>query len=62
MCPHSNHFNDALLRKNLVDESMLNVYSSGVGSEKVTDELLIWRGCLKGIDLENLEKSLGLGL
>ena len=61
MRPHSNDFDDSLPRKDLVDESMLNVYPSRVCTSQISDELLIWRGCLERIEFKNFEESFGFG-
>lgn len=61
MCPHANDLDDVLLRKNLVHESMLDVYPARIGTGQISDELLVWRRCLKRIDFENLEESFGFG-
>lgn len=62
MCPHSNDLNNSLLRKNLVDVSVLNVYPPGVRASQIADQLLIRRFCLMGIVFENLDESFGFGL
>jgi hypothetical protein len=61
MCPHPNDFYDSLFFENLIDEPMLNVDAARIRSGKITDELLIWRRCLKRIEFENFEEPFDFG-
>jgi len=62
VCPHTDDFDGLHVVENLVDETMLNIDSSGAGSRKVTDELLIGRWRLVGIFGQDLEELLRFGL
>ena len=57
MSPHSNHFHGALLFEHLVDQTVSDINSAGVGSCQVTYQLLIrwWR--LIGVVAEDLKQS-----
>ena len=62
MCPHSDDLDSLDVVQNLVDETMLNIDSSGARSRKVSDKLLIRRWDFVGIFGENFEEFLCLGL
>ena len=62
VCPHSDDLDSLDVIEHLVDETMLNVDSSGARSRQVTDELLIGRWPLVGIFGQDIEELLRLGL
>lgn len=53
MCPHSNDFHDPLFFKDLIDESMLNIYAARICSGEITHELLVGRRSLKRVEFKN---------
>jgi len=60
MGPHSDHLYCSDLLQDLVDKTVLNIDSPGVGPGKVADELLIgWRGLVRILG-QNSKKFLGL--
>lgn len=61
VCPHSDDFDGLDVVENLVDETMLNINSSGACSRKVTDKLLIGRWGLVGIFGQNPKELFCLG-
>jgi len=61
MGPHPDHLHDVLLVQDLVDETMLNVDPSGVGTLEISQQLLEGWGRLQGIIAQNVEQVLGFG-
>ena len=59
--PHAQDLDGLDVLQNLVNQSMLDSYTSGTCAGKVTEESFAgWRG-LVGINLEDIKQSLGLG-
>ena len=56
MRPHPNDFYCFDVIKNLVDESMLNINSSGARTDEITDKFFKWGRSLEWIFLEEIEK------
>ncbi len=57
MCPHADDFHCFDVIKYLVNQPVLDVYSSGACSGQISQKLLIWRGSLIGIFFEDFEKA-----
>lgn len=53
MRPQSQHFYNMLILEDLIDQAMLNIDTSGIGTTKVTDKLLygggFWKGSVRNI-------------
>ncbi len=57
MGPHPQHFNYFLFLEHLINESMLDVNPARVSSRKISKKLLTAWWTLKGVLLEDLQKS-----
>lgn len=42
MCPHAQDADDFLVRKDLVDQTMMDIDPARVGARQVTDQLFKW--------------------
>ena len=60
MRPHSQHTNDFFLNVYLIDETLLNIDSSLIGTDKIPDQLFVRRWILEGIICKNGQYRLSL--
>jgi hypothetical protein len=54
MSPETNDFDDVLGLIDLIDKAVLDIHSSGIGSEKITDKLLKRWGSLSLLRINKL--------
>jgi hypothetical protein len=59
--PHSEHFDRLLVGIHLVNESVLNVDATRIGSGEVAHEFFVWGRVLEGVVGEDGEEAFGLG-
>lgn len=62
MTPQPNHFDDFYLRKNLVNQPVLDVNPSRIGSGQIPHKLLEGGRILKWIAFQNFQQALRLWL
>ncbi len=56
MSPEADDFDNALSLIDLIDYTMLDIQSSGVGTQEITDKFLIRRGIRERIVLQHLKQ------
>lgn len=58
--PHTDNLDRVLGVINLIHQAVLDVDTAGVGSGQISDELFVWRGILKWVLRDDVEKTLRL--
>ena len=61
MCPHPYDLNNLFFLQHLIDQSVLNIDSTGIGSGEIANEYFIGWGFLKGIFTKDFDEFLCFG-
>ena len=54
--PHSDHLHNSFFGQDLINQSVLDVYTAGTSAREIANQPLEWRGSLKWVFLDQLEE------